>query len=298
MERKTEREPGPGLGPGTSTSYMGRLIARRGAPHAHLLGPPEAPAPLPFDLLSEEEDAGELNPPPANVVRPAESGAPAAPVQERKKSKDRKESKEPKERSASATPQAGETTTIIERIEYTDGIRPAGPRAAAAPVEPEAGEAPVPRLQPGLLPVAKQWSEAPPAEGETVARAVHRGDEPGEEDAPPPRSPDVWMESPVVPARREIHERVFEKYSEPPGPKSQPAPLEPAAEPDAPAFTPVPENGAPRISIGEIVVEVMTKPEKPQRAPAAVAARSVRAPSPVVPRAGVRSKRGFGLGQM
>ncbi|KXK49562.1 MAG: hypothetical protein UZ13_03025 [Chloroflexi bacterium OLB13] len=70
---------------------------------------------------------------------------------------------------------------------------------------------------------------------------------------------------------------------EPPRADDMPEPVPPAAAPET------------KISIGEIVVEVVQKAAPPPARPRP--ARAPRLASPA-PRPGVRSKRGYGLGQM
>jgi hypothetical protein len=80
--------------------------------------------------------------------------------------------------------------------------------------------------------------------------------------------------------------------------------LYPPQEPPAPDDWEVPAAPAPvgltdsppQVTIGEIHVEVVTDPERRQRPVTALPAP--RSPSPPAPRPGVRSKRGYGIGQM
>ncbi|GEM_PF-2965413 len=66
----------------------------------------------------------------------------------------------------------------------------------------------------------------------------------------------------------------------------------PVIEADVPSIMPITEKNAAIVNIGDIVIEV-TPPRTPDPTPR----RNATAP-PAPPRLGVRSKRGFGLGQM
>ncbi len=73
--------------------------------------------------------------------------------------------------------------------------------------------------------------------------------------------------------------------------------LQPPDEPDPPVAPPL-DAGPAQITIGDIVVEVVARPEPPRQMAAPQQARRVQPSAVPATRTGVRSKRGFGIDQM
>ncbi len=267
-----------------NSTYLQRLVARVGTPphdSRAQFAPPEAP-PLPIFNPFAEAGAEDEEP-----VLPMTVEPPAAAL------------RTPPPLPAPGEPGDLPPPAVVERVVH-EFLEPPSP-APPSPVEirPEAGDLPLqqPRfereteLPPQIEPVEREIVER-----ETVQSVVYELLAPPESEMP--ARPD-FPQAPQQPALElETRERVVYEFIEAEGPETRVVPVEPPAGPEAPPVAPVFETPAPQITIGDIVVEIVTRHETQGRAapqPPPPAPRRIEAPAP---RAGVPSKRGYGLGQM
>lgn len=264
----------------TSSSYLQRIVARLGTPAAGvgpLFTPPDAPAPVTFDPFAEAEplDAEIAPPEPRAVVLREPQTSPTI-----------------VERSALLPP--GE---VVERV-----IHEAQDAIPVTPIEPHAAQPPNVSLSlPAPAPIREPEQIAPPPSEvtawETLTQIVQQFVAPAQDEVPPNfERPIERMPQPVL--EPEIAERIRYEFVEPPRQTAPSSLVEPPIEAEAPTAAPVFEPPAPQITIGDIVVEIVSRPETQARtnAPPPRAAAPVEPPAPS--RAGVRSKRGYGIGQM
>lgn len=260
--------------------YFERLVSRLADAHAvqPVQSPPPAPVIDPFAEVEAIDDAPlteapavrpplPVEPPPTPLAvtpEPAQRDIPPAPGQTG--------TLEP----PPAPPPITEIVTI-ERIpaDHPAALEPAEPAPSPEPpapvietrerlverVETRVAASPSAPLEPSSNPLPM-----PPAEPDERELAIG-------ELQPPMPEPQAHAASPAAPV----------VMIEPPRADDMPEPVPPAAAPET------------KISIGEIVVEVVQKAAPPPARPRP--ARAPRRASPA-PRPGVRSKRGYGLGQM
>lgn len=264
-----------------TSSYLQRIVARMGTPAAGvgpLFTPPNVPAPAIFDPFADAEPLDEqITPPPEPRAAAEPQPQPSPTIVER-----------------SALLPPGE---VVERV-----IHEAQESIPVTPLEPHAAQPPdvsLPHPQPAPIPEPEQIAP-PPSEvtaWETLTQIVQQFVAPAESEESPN------FERPIEPVpppalEPEIAERIRYEFIEPPRQTAPISPVEPPLEAEAPAAAPVFESPAPQITIGDIVVEIVTRPETQARtnAPPPRAAQPVEPPAPQ--RAGVRSKRGYGIGQM
>lgn len=260
--------------------YFERLVSRLA--DAHAVQPVQSPSPAPvIDPFAEAEAIDDaplteapavrpplpVEPPPTPLAvtpEPAQRDIPPAPGQTG--------TLEP----PPAPPPITEIVTI-ERIpaDHPAALEPAEPAPSPEPpapvietrerlverVETRVAASPSAPLEPSSNPLPM-----PPAEPDERELAIG-------ELQPPMPEPQAHAASPAAPV----------VMIEPPRADDMPEPVPPAAAPET------------KISIGEIVVEVVQKAAPPPARPRP--ARAPRLASPA-PRPGVRSKRGYGLGQM
>lgn len=270
------------------STYLQRLIARMGMPsvgavatNAPSLALPHAPAPPVYDPFAEAEAFAEGQTPPAIDARmPAEPSfhpPPTSVIQE--------EAPTPlleKETVREVFYLPPERMDVEPRSEMEESTR----SMALLPPQPtdDLGE---------LVPSLSQ-------EPETVERVVYTTIEASFPESPPTHT--VFDREEVgdlpLPSEPEMVERVIHEILTQPQAEILEITMEPPPTLDTPDATPILETPAPQITIGEIVVEVVTQAEKSTRAPSLPQPRGVRPPEAQAPRPGVRSKRGFGLGQI
>lgn len=266
----------------TSSSYLQRIVARMGTPAVGvgpLFTPPNTPAPAIFDPFAEVEPLD------AEIAPPSEPRAAALPQ-----------------------PQPGpalvERSELLPPGEVVERVIHEAPELALSesirPTEAQPPSAELPLPQPAPIPEPEQ-SAPPPIEvtaWETLTQIVQQFV------APPETEPQPAFERPSDPQPQpvlepEIAQRIRYEFVEPPRQAAPVSPVEPPIEAEAPATAPVFESPAPQITIGDIVVEIVSRPEtqgRPSVPPPPRAATPVEPPAPL--RAGVRSKRGYGIGQM
>lgn len=270
-------------------TYLQRLITRMGMPAAraaspvtsHLM-PPDAPIAPVYDPFSEPEEIDEVLPSPPVTVEPREAKIPPPPVsqaEEKSMSVPRELGRETIVERMTAPPEPQELKPLPEEVSK---ISPE--RAAPLSVHPFESEEEI------ILPSLRG--------NETVERLVREIVEPLGVNEPlsqplPGFEQTIKPPPPIIPP-----ESVSYTFIEPPGGETPSTPLEPPVPPDAPMLPPVAPAAPPQITIGDIVVEIVNAPEVPTRAPLMSASRALRPAVSPAPRAGVRSKRGFGLGQM
>lgn len=265
----------------TSSSYLQRIVARMGTPAAGigpLFTPPDAPAPAVFDPFADAEPLD------AEIAPPLEPRA-AAPPQPLP---------HPTIMERSELQPPGE---VVERV-----IHEVTEPSLVVPVEPLQAQPPAvnpPLPQPAPSPESEQI--APPIEvtaWETLTQIVRQFVAPAQDEEPPA------FERPIAPVLQpvlepEIAERIRYEFVEPPRQTAPISPVEPPLEVESPAVAPVFDPPAPQITIGDIVVEIVTRPEAQGRTSAPPPPRATAPVEPPAPlRAGVRSKRGYGIGQM
>ncbi|HEY0737036.1 MAG TPA: hypothetical protein VGD69_19125 [Herpetosiphonaceae bacterium] len=266
----------------TSSSYLQRIVARMGTPAAGVgpvFTPPDAPAPAIFDPFADAEPLDAEIAPPLSELRAAALPPPPSPTIV--------------ERSELLPP--GE---VVERV-----IHEAQASVPGVSILPPADQLPasdLPLPQPAPISAPEQIA-SPPSEvtaWETLTEIVQQFVALAQDQERPP------LELPSDPAPQpalepEDEERIRYEFVEPPRQTSPISPVEPPLDAEAPAAAPVFESPAPQITIGDIVVEIVTRSETPGRTNVAVPPRAAP-PSepPAPPRAGVRSKRGYGIGQM
>lgn len=264
----------------TNTSYLQRIVARMGTPAAGvgpLFTPPEAPVPAIFDPFAAAEPID------AEIAPPVEPQAAVLPQPQ--------PSPEIVERSELLP--RGET---VERVIHEFQESSSGQTIVPLEVPPPTMDLPLPQPAPVLEP---ERLGAPPietTERETVQQIRYEFVEAAEGALPN-------LERPIDPAPQpvlepEIEERIRYEFIEPPGEAPPVSMVEPPIEAEASAAAPVFESPAPQITIGDIVVEIVTRPEAPGRASPPPPRAAQPAEPPASLRAGVRSKRGYGIGQM
>lgn len=271
-------------------SYLQRLIARMGMPAAGpapvgpaMVGVPEAASPPVFDPFAEAEIAGEAEVPTAAPPAPAAADPPQTqPIS-------------PEVRTGHADIVLAPADREIVREPQLPPIEPGAPmplpsRPPVTQPDPPGPQSPAER--PATAPLAMSQAAA-------VERTVLV---PGEapEPAIPPPAPAAAPATPPqeLPPPAERVERVIREGLSPPLPEAAPAPVPevlPAPTPPEPAARP--GLPAPRIRIGEIRVEVVPPADPPPRGGEPPRTRVIGPGLPAPARPGVRSKRGFGLGQ-
>ncbi|MBV9791430.1 MAG: hypothetical protein JOZ51_24755 [Chloroflexi bacterium] len=262
------------------TSYLQRIVARMGTPTAGvglLFTPPEAQAPAIFDPFAEAEP---LDEPIASLpFAPQTTDPPALPPAERV------------ERSELLPP-----GSVVERVIHEfEGVAPSAP--LLPPAAPPATDLPLAPPAPVLEPPP----DAPPIETtawQTVEQIMQQFITPAADAAPPSLERPNDALPPLLPAP-EIEERISYEFVESPRQEPPVSTVQPPIEAEAPAVGPIFESPAPQITIGDIVVEIVPRPEAAGRTPPPAPPRAVQPAEPPAPlRAGVRSKRGYGMGQI
>jgi hypothetical protein len=274
----------------TNSTYLQRLIARMGMPSLDAappftspLAPPEAPTPPVYDPFAEVEMSDAVSDAvsvPPGTVEPQATDMPH-----------RQLFPSFRERGGPLPPP--ERETVIETIS------PPPERIEVEPLpEVEALErgAAIPFPQP--LPELEERSAPLPLQAETAERVVYETIELQVADVDHPQLlPELEagdkLPPPVETARQVIYESI-----ELPGVETPPSPMQPPIEPDAPTPAPILATPVSQITIGDIVVEIVTQAAMPGRVPSMPASRAARPLEAPAPRVGVRSKRGFGLGQV
>lgn len=263
------------------TSYLQRIVARMGTPTAGvgpLFTPPEAPAPAIFDPFAEAEPLDEPIAP-SPVATPVVDSPMLLPTERVERSE--------------LLPPANVVERVIHEFEGAAPSVPLLPPEAPPPATDLSLSPPAPVLEP---PPA-----APPLETtawQTVEQIMQQLIAPAADAAPPSLDRPNDALPPLLPAP-EIEERISYELIEPPRQELPVSTVQPPIEVEAPAVAPIFDSPAPQITIGDIVVEIVTRPEVPGRATPPTPPRAVQPAEPPAPlRAGVRSKRGYGMGQM
>jgi hypothetical protein len=207
---------------------------------------------------------------------------------------------------ATETPQRQSLPTRTEQSEplppsarqtVSATISPAPERIEVEPPlaveEPDHG---VPSPFPQPLDTVEEQSAPSPA-ADMVERVVHETLVLPVADLPQLAPLPTFQEEHAPPPPLETMPQVISQFIEPPEVEAPPSPMEPRVEPVAPTVTPLLATPAPQITIGDIVVEIVSPSERPGGLPPLPTSRAARPLAPPVPRLGVRSKRGFGLGQ-
>jgi hypothetical protein len=272
----------------TNSTYLQRLVARMGAQSVDVappFSPPEAavpPTPLAFDPFADAEIVDEAITPPSTVEPPVTDQVfPPS-------SLDFGEDSE----------QPPTTVEPVERVIH-EVLEPPPIEAAARQIEPPAIHLPAPDAvldfeQRQDLPLAVETVQPPLVQ--QMSFAAFEPPEPESILSPAPELPKGQVTPDIQTVEWLLHE--FDEFTEPPETTAPAVPMEPPVEPEAPIIAPGLDTPAPQITIGDIVVEIVTRPDRPEWMGSTPPTRVSRPPEGSAPRAGVRSKRGFGLGQM
>jgi hypothetical protein len=288
----------------TNRSYLQRLIARMGTP----FGPPDAPAPPIYDPFAEVEALGEATVAPPSLAAQGVAVPPPQPILDFEHESERPP---PVELGARViheflAPPPVETIRPLDVPQQTADIPPEQPvpvfetQHEPPPAQPaqvsETQHEPPAQPAPGFMMEREPQGLIESVERETVRQVVYESIEPPE--GGPPGIGRIAVASLQPMPGQETIERVMYELSGPPEIETSLTPLEPPVEPAAPPVTPIVEPHAPQITIGDIVVEIVARSDTPGRAssPPPRVARAAEAPAPR--RAGVRSKRRYGLGQV